>query len=82
MSLCVLLRFQCRTSDEASEAGRPWIGCPKETLNVLEESLIEGAAEFTAELISGDVAYPYFKAMTEGHEKEIEAAFAADEDKA
>jgi hypothetical protein len=42
MSLCVLLRFQCRRSDEASEAGRPWIGCPKETLNVLEESLMGG----------------------------------------
>jgi Predicted Zn-dependent protease (DUF2268) len=48
---------------------------------VLEESLIEGAAEFTAELISGSVAYTDLKAITKGHEKEIETAFVADEDK-
>ena len=48
---------------------------------VLELSLIEGAAEFTAELISGDVAYAGFVASTKGHEKEIETAFVADEDK-
>jgi hypothetical protein len=48
---------------------------------VLELSLIEGAAEFTAELISGDVAYAGFVASTKGHEKDIETAFAADEDK-
>ncbi|MDE2163345.1 MAG: lytic murein transglycosylase [Alphaproteobacteria bacterium] len=47
---------------------------------VLEASLIEGAAEFTAELISGSVAYTDLKAITKGHEKEIETAFAADED--
>jgi len=48
---------------------------------VLEESLIEGAAEFTAELISGDVSNSALKAMTNGREKEIETAFAADQDK-
>lgn len=48
---------------------------------VLEGSLIEGAAEFTAELISGDVGYSQFAARTEGREKEIEAAFVLDEDK-
>jgi hypothetical protein len=47
---------------------------------VLELSLIEGAAEFTAELISGEVAYSQFRASTAGHEKEIETAFVADED--
>jgi hypothetical protein len=46
---------------------------------VLEESLIEGAAEFSAELTSGGVAYAYFDSMTKGHEQEIESAFAADE---
>jgi hypothetical protein len=40
---------------------------------VLEGSLIEGAAEFTAELTSG-IAYSYFEASTKGREKEIETA--------
>jgi hypothetical protein len=47
---------------------------------VLELSLIEGAAEFTGELISGDVAYSQFKASTDAQVKEIETAFASDED--
>jgi uncharacterized protein YjaZ len=47
---------------------------------VLEGSLVEGGAEFTAELISGDVAYSQFKASSKGHEKEIESAFVSDED--
>jgi hypothetical protein len=48
---------------------------------VLELSLVEGAAEFTAELISGEVAYSQFGASTKGREKEIETAFVPDEDK-
>ena len=48
---------------------------------VLELSLVEGAAELTAELISGEVAYSQFRASTKGSEKEIETAFVSDEDK-
>jgi Predicted Zn-dependent protease (DUF2268) len=48
---------------------------------VLERSLLEGAAEFTAELTSGSVGYSQFKASTKGREKEIETAFVPDEDK-
>jgi hypothetical protein len=48
---------------------------------VLELSLIEGVAEFTAELISGETAYSNFRTLTAGHEKEIETAFVSDEDK-
>jgi uncharacterized protein YjaZ len=48
---------------------------------VLERSLLEGAAEFIGEMISGDVAYGLFRASTKGHEKEIETKFAADVDK-
>jgi len=48
---------------------------------VLEGSLVEGVAEFTAELISGEVADSQFAASTKGHEKEIETAFLADQDK-
>lgn len=48
---------------------------------VLYMSLMEGVGEFTAELISGDVANYQHKAWTRGREAEIEAAFVADEDK-
>ena len=48
---------------------------------ILEQSLIEGAAEFAAELISGSVSSTDLKEITKGHEKEIETAFVADEDK-
>jgi hypothetical protein len=49
---------------------------------VLEASLIEGAAEFTAELIAGDIAYPFKRSPIEKSKlNEIEAAFVADEDK-
>jgi hypothetical protein len=51
---------------------------------VLEASLVEGAAEFTAEPISGqadEVSGSQFQAMTAGHEKTIETAFIRDEDR-
>lgn len=48
---------------------------------VLEESLIEGAAEFVGEMTSGGIAYPEFKSREKGREKDIETAFVADEDK-
>jgi len=47
---------------------------------VLEASLIEGGAELTAELISGEVGYSQLAAATRGREQELETAFAADED--
>jgi uncharacterized protein YjaZ len=48
---------------------------------VLFASLIEGGAEFTAELISGDVANHQLTILTHGREAAIEAAFVADQDK-
>lgn len=48
---------------------------------VLALSLIEGAAELTAELISGEVAYSHLPASTRGREKEIETSFVSDRDK-
>ena len=50
---------------------------------LLERSLIEGAAEFGAELLTGqpgEATSAQMKALTQGHEKEIEIAFLADED--
>lgn len=46
---------------------------------VLQESLIEGAAEFVGELISGNIANVELKDRTRGHEKAIETAFVRDE---
>jgi hypothetical protein len=48
---------------------------------VLSMSLMEGAGEFTAELISGGVGDYQHAAWTKGREAEIEAAFVRDEDK-
>lgn len=48
---------------------------------VLRLSLIEGAADFVGELISGDVGDQAPFAAAKGHEAQIEAAFVADEDK-
>ena len=48
---------------------------------VLQLSMLEGTAEFSAELISGKAAYSNFRASTAGREKEIETAFVSDEDK-
>jgi hypothetical protein len=50
---------------------------------LLQRSLIEGAAEFGAELLTGrpgEVTSPQMRALTQGHEKEIESAFLTDED--
>ncbi|HEX3364444.1 DUF2268 domain-containing putative Zn-dependent protease [Phenylobacterium sp.] len=55
------------------------VGMPGATL--LRVALIEGAAEFTAELISGAVGNYQLKAWTRGHEAAIDAAFVADRDK-
>jgi hypothetical protein len=46
---------------------------------VLAGSLMEGAAEFIAEMTSGEISDSFFKQTTKGHEKEIETAFVADE---
>jgi hypothetical protein len=48
---------------------------------VLEASLIEGGAEFVAELISGSVSYTNLAGWAKGREREIESAFVPDEDK-
>jgi hypothetical protein len=48
---------------------------------VLEVSLIEGAADFVGELISGDIGNQAPYAAAKGHEAQIESAFVGDEDK-
>lgn len=53
----------------------------KKTPTLLETSLLEGAAEFVGELISGSVANVELGTRTRGHEEAIETAFVADQDK-
>jgi hypothetical protein len=48
---------------------------------VLQASLIEGGAEFVAELISGSISYGHLLSATRGREQELETAFVADLDK-
>jgi hypothetical protein len=52
-----------------------------QSLTVLEASVMEGAAEFVTELITGDIGYAYLRPLVAGREKEIETAFVADMDK-
>ncbi len=44
---------------------------------VLQRALLEGAAEFVAELTSGHTGYSHYDALTKGREKEIETSFVA-----
>ena len=48
---------------------------------VLEGSLVEGAADFIGEFISGGLSNLQLAVITRGHEAEIETAFVGDEDK-
>ncbi|HLZ77118.1 DUF2268 domain-containing putative Zn-dependent protease [Phenylobacterium sp.] len=50
-------------------------------MTVLFASLIEGAAEFNAELISGDIGQSQERGWARGREPQIDAAFVRDEDK-
>lgn len=52
-----------------------------EQATVLESALMEGAAEFVGELISGEVAYLHLKQNTKGQELAIETKFQTDIDK-
>jgi hypothetical protein len=47
---------------------------------VLEAAIVEGGAEFAAELFSGDIANARLQSWTKGREKEIETQFVPDED--
>jgi hypothetical protein len=63
---------QARKSLELSSLDKP---------TVLQQSLLEGAAEFVGEQISGSVAYTGLPAMARGREKALETSFLADQDK-
>ena len=56
------------------EAGDPGV-------TLLKKSLMEGTAEFVAELISGDIANSELRSWTLGKERDIDVAFVRDQDK-
>lgn len=66
--------IQQSNAQQALEPGQPGA-------TVLAMSLMEGAGEFTAELISGGVGDYQHKAWTKGKEVEIGEAFLRDQDK-
>lgn len=74
-------RFVYVIAHEYAHTQQPTALVDKEHPTVLEGSLVEGAAEFAAELVAGHVAYAYLAGMTAGREDAIETAFAADVDK-
>ncbi len=47
---------------------------------VLHAAMVEGAAEFVAEQMTGSVAYPVLHAWTAGREQELETAFLPEKD--
>ncbi|HWT43900.1 MAG TPA: DUF2268 domain-containing putative Zn-dependent protease [Sphingopyxis sp.] len=48
--------------------------------SVLRAALVEGAAEFVAEQMTGSVAYPLLHQWAKGREQELETAFLAEKD--
>jgi Predicted Zn-dependent protease (DUF2268) len=73
-------RFVCVIAHEYAHVQQVRELVDDEHPTVLERSLIEGAAEFVAELIAGKPGYAHFPALTKGREHEIETAFVADID--
>ncbi|MEE3623563.1 hypothetical protein UCD39_06105 [Nitrospirillum sp. BR 11752] len=74
-------RFVHLVAHEYVHVQQPAARAEPEHPTLLFPTLIEGGAEFLAELISGDVGYVRLKNWARGREKEIEIQFAADQDK-
>lgn len=71
-------RFVHTIAHEFVHVQQAWNTSDLENLTVLETSLLEGAAEFVAERISGNVAYSHLPALVAGREHEIESDFLRD----
>lgn len=73
-------RFVHIIAHEYVHAQQPLAQVESEDDNVLHAALVEGAAEFVAERMTGSVAYPLLHQWAAGREAELEPAFLADKD--
>ncbi|NJS13435.1 MAG: DUF2268 domain-containing protein [Sphingopyxis sp.] len=73
-------RFVHVIAHEYVHVQQPRAAQSEEQASVLLAALMEGGAEFVAELISGSVAYEHFAAATKGKELAIESQFLHDID--
>jgi hypothetical protein len=74
-------RFVHLIAHEYAHVQQPAAQTDDPNVTVLLASEMEGGAEFVAELTSGSVSNTHLPIWTKGHEKEIETAFVADEDR-
>lgn len=73
-------RFVHVIAHEYVHAQQPLAQVEDREESVLRAALVEGAAEFVAEQMSGSVGYPLLHIWAKGREKELETAFLAEKD--
>ena len=73
-------RFVHVIAHEYVHAQQPLAQIEDREESVLRAALVEGAAEFIAEQMSGSVGYPLLHIWAKGREKELETAFLAEKD--
>jgi len=73
-------RFVHVIAHEYVHAQQPLAQIEDREETVLRAALVEGAAEFIAEQMSGSVGYPLLHTWAKGREKELETAFLAEKD--
>lgn len=73
-------RFVHIIAHEYVHAQQPLAQVESEDDTVLHATLVEGAAEFVAEQMTGSVAYPRLHQWAKGREAELEAAFLPEKD--
>ena len=73
-------RFVNVIAHEYVHAQQPLAQSESREMTVLHAALVEGAAEFVAEQISGSVGFPLLHKWAKGREAELETAFLAEKD--
>lgn len=73
-------RFVHVIAHEYVHAQQPLAEVEDREESVLRAALVEGAAEFVAEQMTGSVGYPLLHIWAKGREKELETAFLAEKD--
>jgi len=73
-------RFVHLIAHEYVHVQQPLAQVEDENETLLHAALVEGAAEFVAEKMTGSVAYPLLHQWARGRERELETAFLAEKD--